>query len=74
MITLFLLERAWTLSDITPEEKITELQEQEMQRPQETKREIDTGQTWKCPICGDEFHTRHIDTDRASKHSFKKSK
>ena len=74
MITLFLLERAWTLSDITPEEKITELQEQEKQKPQETKKEIDTGQIWKCPICGDELRMKHIEAERANKHSFKKSK
>jgi hypothetical protein len=74
MITLFLLERAWTLSTTTPDEKIIALQEQEMQKPREMKKEIDTGQTWKCPICGDEFQTKHIDTEGTNKHSFKKFK
>lgn len=74
MITLFLLERAWTLSDTSPEEKIMTLQEQERQKPQETKKEIDTGQTWKCPICGDEFRIKHIETETANKHLIKKSK
>lgn len=73
MITLFLLERAWTLSTTTPEEKIITLQEQEM-KPQEIRKEIDTGQTWKCPICGDEFRMKHIDTEGTNKHSFKKFK
>jgi len=73
MITLFLLERAWMLSNTTPEEKIIALQE-ERQKPQEAKKEIDTGQTWKCPICGDEFRMKHIEAERAIKHSFKKSK
>ncbi len=73
MITLFLLERAWTLSDTTPEEKVIELQEQEMQTPQRMKKEIDTSQTWKCPICGDEFRMMHIQTDTANRHTFKKS-
>lgn len=74
MITLFLLERAWTLSDTTPEEKIITLQEEEMQKPREIKKEIDIGQIWKCPICGDEFRMKHIDTEGTNKHSFKKFK
>jgi len=72
MITLFLLERAWTLSLTTPEEKLTTLQEQESAKPKETKKEIDTGQTWKCPICGDEFRLKHIEKPTIIKHALKK--
>jgi len=73
MITLFLLERAWTLSTITPEEKLKTLQEQERQKPGERKKEIDTGQTWTCPICGDEFRLKHIERKTATKHALKKT-
>jgi len=73
MITLFLLERAWTLSPTTPEEKLTTLQEQEKLKPKEKrKKEIDTGQTWKCPICGDEFRLKHIEKETTTKHALKK--
>jgi hypothetical protein len=60
MIALFLLERAWTLSSTTPEERLKTLQEQEQLKPKERKKEIDTGQTWACPICVDEFRLKHI--------------
>jgi len=73
MITLFLLERAWTLSPTTPEEKLITLQEQERLKPRERKKEIDTGQTWTCPICGDEFRLKHIERETAIKHSLTKS-
>jgi hypothetical protein len=65
MITLFLLERAWPLSKITPEEQLKTLQEQEKPKTKE-KKEIDTGETWKCPICGDEFRMKHIEEESAS--------
>jgi len=73
MITLFLLERAWTLSPTTPEEKLTTLKEQERLKPTERKKEIDTGQTWTCPICGDEFRLKHIEKETTTKHTLKKS-
>jgi hypothetical protein len=73
MITLFLLERAWTLSPTTPEEKLKTLQEQEQLKPRAQKKEIDTGQTWACPICGDEFRLKHIERETATKHALKKS-
>jgi hypothetical protein len=72
MITLFLLERAWTLSPTTAEEKLKTLEEQERSKPIETKKEIDTGQTWTCPICGDEFRLKHIEKEAIIKHSLKK--
>lgn len=72
MISLFLLERAWTLSTVTPEEKLKTLQEQERKKPRERKKEIDTGQTWSCPICGDKFRLRHIEGETTTKHALKK--
>ena len=73
MIALFLLERAWTLSSTTPEERLKTLQEQEQLKPREQKKEIDTGQTWACPICGDGFRLKHIERETATKHVLKKS-
>jgi len=72
MITLFLLERAWTLSTITPEEKLETMEKEESKRPKERKKEIDTGQTWTCPICGDEFRLKHIEGETTAKHALKK--
>jgi len=73
MITLFLLERSWTLSRITPEDKIKALQEQDkLKPPKAMKKEIDAGQTCTCPICGDKFHLKHIETETTTKHTLRK--
>jgi hypothetical protein len=72
MITLFLLERAWTLSLTTPEDKLKTIQEQERLKPKEKKKEIDTGQTWTCPICGDQFRLKHIEKEATTKHALKR--
>ena len=72
MITLFLLERAWTLSTIAPEEKLKTLEERERLKRREGKKEIDAGQTWKCQICGDEFQLKHIERETTAKHALKK--
>jgi hypothetical protein len=73
MITLFLLERAWTLSLIVPEEKIKTLQQQERQKQKERVKDIDTGQTVICPICGDKFRLKHIEKETALLHKLKKT-
>ena len=73
MITLFLLERAWTLSDVEPQEKFSMLQQQKAPAMKEQKREIDTGQTWKCPICGDSFKLKHIEKDSRTQHVLRKA-
>jgi hypothetical protein len=74
IIMLFLLERAWPVSYIAPDEKIRTLQQQKISMSKESKREIDTGQTWKCPICGDEFQLIHIEKETTIKHALKKPK
>jgi len=73
MITLFLLERAWTLSDVELQEKFSMLQQQKAPAMKEQKREIDTGQTWKCPICGDSFKLKHIEKDSRTQHALRKA-
>ena len=72
MITLFLLERAWALSTVTPEEKFRTLQQQETLRLEVKRTEIDTGQSVVCPVCGDKFRLKHIANEDAVRHALKK--
>ena len=74
MIMLFLLERAWTLSDVTPDEKMRTLQQQKTSTLKEKKMEIDTGQSWKCPICGDNFQLKHIEKETKTQHALRHQK
>jgi hypothetical protein len=73
MVTLFLLERAWTLSPITPEDRLKALQQQEKQKPKEKVKDIDTGHTVTCPICGDKFRFKHIEKEKALLHKLMKA-
>jgi len=73
MITLFLLERAWGLSSVTPEQRLKTLQQEEKLKPKERRTEIDTGQTLMCPVCGDKFRLRHIEKETATRHALRKS-
>jgi hypothetical protein len=74
MITLFLLERAWSLSSITPEEGLEKFEEQKQlkMRSKEAVKQIDTGHVWKCSICGLEFNFIHVETETKRKHKLKK--
>jgi hypothetical protein len=72
MVTLFLLERVWTLSTVTPEQKLRTLQQEKKQSPEKTKTEIDTGQMLVCPICGDKFRLRHIEKETKTQHRLRK--
>jgi len=74
MITLFLLERAWALSSITPEEGLKKFEEQKQLKilSKEAVKQIDTGHTWACPICGLEFSFIHVETETKRKHKLKK--
>lgn len=69
MITLFLLERAWTISPIKPEEKLKTIEKQKMQTSKGAKKEIDTGQVWMCPICGKQHRLVHVETEKAVRHA-----
>ena len=73
MVILFLLERAWTLSPLKPEQKLRAIQLQKKLKPKEEKTEIDTGQTLTCPVCGDKFRLRHVTNERTVVHKLKKS-
>ena len=72
MITLFLFERAWTLSTTTAEEKLKALSIEENKKQKERTKEIDTGQTLACPVCGDKFRLRHIEKQTTVKHTIAK--
>ena len=76
MVTLFLLERAWTLSPITPEEKAKELEAKKLETsertPEKKATEINTGHTLTCPLCDSEFHLIHVDTDKGHRHKLQK--
>jgi hypothetical protein len=76
MITLFLLERAWTLSPITPEEGLKRHEEQKLLKrlSREATKRIDTGHVWKCPICGLEFSFIHVETQTKRKHKLIKAR
>jgi hypothetical protein len=71
IVTLFLLERAWTLSKSTPEEKLREKQQQKKKKKR-TRKEVDTGQDWTCPICGEKHRLTHIETEKAVRHGLRK--
>jgi len=71
IITLFILERAWSLSKSTPEEKLKE-EEQRILKTKTTKKEVDTGQVWSCPICGKKHRLIHVETEKTVKHGLRK--
>lgn len=74
MITLFLLERAWPLAQITPEEGLEKSEEQKQLKRLRKKavKQIDTGHVWTCSICGLEFNFIHVETEAKRKHKLKK--
>lgn len=76
MITLFLLERAWALSPITPEEGLKTFEEQKQLKTlnKKTVKQIDTGHAWKCPICGLEFNIVYVETETKHRHKLKRRK
>jgi hypothetical protein len=71
LVTLFVLERAWSLSKSTPEEKLEE-KEQRIQKTKATKKEVDTGDVWLCPICGKKHRLVHVETEKTVKHALRK--
>lgn len=72
IITLFILERAWSISKFTPEEKIIERELKEKSRV--TKKEVDTGQIWSCPICNRKHRLIHVERGESIKHKLQKPK
>jgi len=71
IITLFVLERAWSLSKSTLEEKMEE-EEERLLKTKTTKKEVDTGQVWSCPICGKKHRLVHVEAEKTVKHALRK--
>ena len=71
LVRLFVLERAWGLSESSPEDKLKE-KEQTRHNKKATPKEMDTGQDWSCPICGKKYHLLHVETETAVKHALRK--
>ena len=71
LVTLFVIERAWGLSDSTPEKKLAE-KEQTRQKSEMEKREVDTGEVWSCPVCGKKHQMIHVETEKTVKHVLRK--
>jgi len=74
LITLFLLERAWTLSHITPEERMRTVEKERVERQMTKAKEIDTGHVWTCPICGSGFRFLHVEREQTLTHKLKRQK
>ena len=66
-----MLERAWSLSKSTPEEKLEE-EEERLLKTKATKKEVDTGEVWSCPICGKKHRLVHVETEKTVKHALRK--
>jgi hypothetical protein len=73
LVTLFVLERAWGLSESTPEDKLKE-KEQTPPKAKATKKEVDTGEVWSCPICGRKHRLVHVETEKTVKHALRKQR
>jgi hypothetical protein len=71
LITLFVLERGWGLSKSKPEEKLEEKEEM-LLKTKATKKEVDTGEVWLCPICGKKHRLVHVETEKTIKHVLRK--
>ena len=71
LVTLFVLERAWGLSESSPEEKLKE-KEQTLLKIKVTKKEVDTGEVWSCPICDKKHRLIHVETEKTVKHVLRK--
>ena len=67
-----MLERAWSLSKSTPEEKLEE--KEQAQKQKAPRKEVDTGQVWSCPICGKNHRLVHVETETAVKHALRKQR
>ncbi|MCW4034560.1 MAG: hypothetical protein NWF03_04275 [Candidatus Bathyarchaeota archaeon] len=70
LVTLFVLQRAWTLSHDSPEQKLE--QKLTQVKPKVPKKEVDTGQDLVCPICGKKHRLVHVETEKSIRHVLRK--
>lgn len=71
LVILFILERAWSLSASSPEEKLKKMK-QIVSKKKKAKKEIDTKQDLSCSICGKKHRLIHVETENAIKHILRK--
>jgi len=67
IVTLFVIERAWGLSESLPEEKLKEKEKASL-KVKASKKEVDTGQVLSCSICGKKHRLVHVETEKTVKH------
>jgi len=69
MVTLFLLERAWPMTERTSETVLT----QSSSETAETMKNkcLDTGQSFTCPICNATYHLMHVEKGTALRHTLR---
>ena len=67
LVTLFVLERAWGLSEFSPQEKLQEKIETPSKK-KKIKKEIDTGHKLVCPLCGKVHRLVHVETGKSVRH------
>jgi len=72
MVTLFVLERAWGLSESSHEQKLKKVREISHNK-KVIRKEVDTGPDWSCSICGKKHRIIHVETEKAVKHVLRKS-
>ena len=72
LVTLFILQRAWTLSRDSPEQKLE--QKLAQVKPKVPKKEVDTGQDLECLICGKKYRLLHVETEKSTRHVLRKFK
>jgi len=73
LVTLYVLERAWGLSESKPEEKLNE-NKQNPEKKKSRKKEFDTGHDWICPICAKKHRLIHVETKKTIKHVLRNSR
>ena len=71
LVTLFVLERAWGLSESSPEEELREMEEKSL-KTKTSKKEMDAGEVLSCPICGKKHQLIHVETEKTVKHLLRK--
>jgi len=70
-VTLFVLERAWGLSESSPQEILIQ-KEQIKLKKKLTKKETDTGQDLTCSVCGKKHRLIHVETWKNIRHRLRK--
>ena len=71
LVKLFVLERAWGLSEFSPEEKLEEKRSMK-QLKKVARKEVDTGRDLVCPVCGEKHRLVHVEFEKTVRHVLRK--